>query len=112
MNSMDISSSRRASAMRKSNLNTSSTTEKNNVRFLRNSDDIPDISLSNPIRGNEDYSLPSISIRNRMTGGVGGINTTYNNNRSSTNLETMRRVILLGDQSVGKTSLVKRIVVS
>ena len=34
-----------------------------------------------------------------------------NTNRSSTNLETMRRVILLGDSQVGKTSIVKRIVV-
>ena len=31
-------------------------------------------------------------------------------NRSSTNLETIRRVIVLGDSKVGKTSIVRRIV--
>jgi len=70
--------------------------------------DVPDISVSNPIGGcAEDYSLPSISMR---TPGL-GYTTGTSNNRTSTNIETMRRVIILGDQQVGKTSIVKRIVV-
>ena len=72
---------------------------------------MPDISISNPPRGAEDYSLPSISIgKNRLTNGLAAMGN-YSTNRTSTNLETMRRVVMLGDQNVGKTSLFKRIVV-
>jgi GTPase SAR1 family protein len=38
----------------------------------------------------------------------GGGGTT--NNRTSTNLEQIRRVIVLGDSKVGKTSIVRRVV--
>lgn len=54
----------------------------------------PDLSLSRKV---VDESLDSIN---------------HLSNRSSTNLETMRRVIVLGDSQVGKTSIVKRVVVS
>ncbi|TNV86747.1 hypothetical protein FGO68_gene10573 [Halteria grandinella] len=117
MNSrVDISPPRtppvRNSALRKQSNNTAHTSH-NNVRFqnlnviIDGGGDVPDISVSNPIGGcAEDYSLPSISMR---TPGL-GYTTGTSNNRTSTNIETMRRVIILGDQQVGKTSIVKRIV--
>lgn len=61
-----------------------------------------------------DDTMPSISIGTRM-GLMNNLSSSNNNNRksnrTSTNLETMRRVIILGDSRVGKTSFIKRIVV-
>jgi len=68
---------------------------------------------------NIDESIETMTYHGDNIGGVTGTNgngaagrhTSNNcNNRASTNLENMRRVILLGDSQVGKTSIVKRIV--
>jgi GTPase SAR1 family protein len=39
-------------------------------------------------------------------------NVNRKSNRASTNIEAIRRIIVLGDTQVGKTSIVRRIVVS
>lgn len=48
-------------------------------------------------------------MSNKLDESLESINKN-NSNRCSTNLETIRRVIVLGDAKVGKTSIVRRIV--
>ena len=57
-------------------------------------------------------NIPEISLSRRMKDRDDTIETVNHSNRVSTNLEAMKRVILLGDAQVGKTSIVKRIVVT
>lgn len=63
--------------------------------------------MPTPSNNDLDESLETIK---RLSQGYDNNNLGLSSKRASTNLEQIRRVIVLGDPKVGKTSIVRRIV--